>query len=382
MNRSTRVRQALPPAALVLFTLLDLATGRDQQVLALTVIAPLVAATGLGRRATAAYGVAALVVSALLGVYDHQYTADAAASQVIRLLGVAVGSALAVVVCTLRLRSEAQLATVSGQAAANRAVVQLAETLQRNLLGEPPQVAGLETAVRYLPATRHAQVGGDWYDAFPVPDGTTMLVIGDVEGHDAPAAAAMSQARGMLRAIAQSVVGSPARVLTALDTTFANLHMRTLVTVAVAAVDVRCVSGAGGVTLCWSNAGHPPPVLVCADGSTVLLERTPDRLLGVTPGTERHDHTVTLRPGDTVLFYTDGLVEQRGTSLDEGTELVVETLRRIGREPLDRLCDELLGGLHGPIDDDVALLAVRVPVCPAPDQDRRDPDAMPEPVAR
>ena len=159
--------------------------------------------------------------------------------------------------------------------------------------------------MRYLPAARHAQVGGDWYDAFPVPDGSTMLVIGDVAGHDAPAAATMSQARGVLRGIAQSVVGSPAAVLTVLDHAFANLQMDTLVTAIVATVDVR---GGDEVTLRWSNAGHPAPVLVCADGSTVLLDRTPDRLLGVSAGNERHDHMVTLHPGETVLFYTDGLV--------------------------------------------------------------------------
>jgi serine phosphatase RsbU (regulator of sigma subunit) len=354
------MRHALPLSVLVLFTLLDLATGRDQQALSLTVIAPLVAATSLGRRATAGYALAALVVAALLGVYDNQYTAEAAPTQIVRLFGVALGGVLAVVACTLRLRSEAQLTRVTAQAATSTAVVQLAETLQRSLLGEPPQVAGLETAVRYLPATRHAQVGGDWYDAFPVPDGSTMLVIGDVAGHDAPAAAAMSQTRGMLRAIAQSVVGSPAAVLTALDAAFTNLGMHTLVTAVVATVDGRRADS-GEVTLRWSNAGHPAPVLVCADGSTVLLDRTPDRLLGVSPDVERHDHTVTLHPGETVVFYTDGLVEQRDLLLDEGTAWVVGELKRIGLEPLDRVCDDLLAGMKTPIDDDVALLLVRLP---------------------
>ena len=85
-------------------------------------------------------------------------------------------------------------------------------------------------------------MGGDWYDAFGLPDGTTMLVIGDVAGHDAPAAAVMAQTRGMLRAVAQSVVGSPATVLTTLDRAFTNLGMQTLVTVAVATVDLRPVA--------------------------------------------------------------------------------------------------------------------------------------------
>jgi serine phosphatase RsbU (regulator of sigma subunit) len=168
----------------------------------------------------------------------------------------------------------------------------------------------------------------------------------------------MAQARGMLRAIAQSLVGSPAAVLSALDRAFANLGLHTLVTVAVATVDLR---GADGVGLCWSNAGHPPPVLTRADGETVLLDRPPDRLLGVSPGRPRHDHRLTLHPGDTVVFYTDGLVEQSNLSLDDGTARVVRQLERSGREPLDRLSDELLAGLKRPIADDVALLAVRIP---------------------
>ncbi|TFV86328.1 serine/threonine-protein phosphatase [Blastococcus sp. CT_GayMR16] len=351
----------MPLTVLALFTVLDLAAGRGQQALSLTVISPLVAATTLGRRATAAYGVLAVLVSALLGIYDQQYTSEAAPTQFMRLFGVAVGSGVALFACTLRLRGEARLRQASAQAAASGAVVELAETLQRNLLGDPPRVDGLETAVRYLPATRHARVGGDWYDAFPVPDGTTMLVIGDVAGHDAPAAATMSETRGMLRAIAQSTVGSPAAVLAVLDTALANLRMRTLVTALVAAVDVRRTRDSAGVTLCWSNAGHPAPVLVCADGSTQLLERPADRLLGVSPDAARHDHTLVLQPGDTVLFYTDGLVEQPDVALDDGTAWLVGRLRRLGTESLDRLCDDLLAGMSGPIDDDVALLAVRVP---------------------
>ena len=359
MNRSTAVRHALPLAVLLLFVALDLATGRDQQALSLTVISPLVAAITLGRRATAAYAALALVAAALLGIYDQQYTAVALPTQLIRLFGVALGGGVAVAACALRLRGEARLTRLSAEAAASRAVVQLAGTLQRHLLGDPPRVPGLETAVRYLPATRHAQVGGDWYDAFPTPDGGTMLVIGDVAGHDASAAATMSEARGMLRAIAQSVVGSPAAVLSELDQAFTTLQLRTLVTAAVATVDPR---GPDGVALCWSNAGHPAPVLARADGGTELLDRPPDRLLGVSPGVPRHEHAVALQPGDTVLFYTDGLVEQRGLLLDEGTARVVRELERIGREPLDRLCDELLAGLRRPIADDVALLAVRIPL--------------------
>ena len=241
--------------------------------------------------------------------------------------------------------------------------MQVAEVLQRNLLGPPPEVAHLETAVRYLPATRHAEVGGDWYDAFRVPDGRTMLVIGDVAGHDAPAAAVMAQTRGMLRAVAQSVEGSPAAVLKALDRVFANLDLHTLVTVAVATLDLRPLAAGNPapVRLQWCNAGHPPPVLICADGTVELLERTPDRLLGVSTDAERVDHEILLGPGDTLVLYTDGLVERRTVPLDDGTAWLVRELRRIGREPLDRLCDDLVAAMATDLDDDVALLAVRLP---------------------
>jgi serine phosphatase RsbU (regulator of sigma subunit) len=358
VKRSAR-QHALPLGVLAFFALVDILIGRDQQLLSLMVVAPLVAATVLGRKATAIYGVVALVMAALLGIYDQQYTSETVVAQLFRLFGVALGGAVAVLASTLRLHREAQLRRMSAQAATSQAVLQIAETLQRNLLGDPPQVPRLETAVRYVPATRHAQVGGDWYDAFGVQDGTTMLIIGDVAGHDAPAAATMAQTRGMLRGVAQTVTGSPAEVLRALDHAFANLRMDTLVTVAVATVDRR--AQAGPLTLRWSNAGHPAPVLICADGRTVLLERRPDQLLGASAQVDRTDHELPLSPGDTLLLYTDGLVERRDLTLDRGTEWLLEALRRLGREPLERLCDSLLAEVGSRLDDDVALLAVRVP---------------------
>ncbi|HLM05401.1 MAG TPA: PP2C family protein-serine/threonine phosphatase [Blastococcus sp.] len=363
MHWTSRAQHTLPLAVLALVALVEILNGRGQVVISLVVIAPLIAATALNRRTTAVYGLLALAVAALLGVLEQQYTTGTILTQVVRLLGVAVGGALAVLAVSLRHRREEQLRSMSAQAATTRAVVKVAEALQRNLLGDPPQVPGLETEVRYLPATRHAEVGGDWYDAFCAPDGTTMLVIGDVAGHDAPAAATMAQTRGMLRGIAHCESGSPAGVLTAMDRAFASLGITTLVTLAVASIDPR---QNGNAVLRWSNAGHPAPVLVCADGTLQLLERTPNRLLGVSADAERVDHEVPLTPGDTVVFYTDGLVERRDRALDDGTALLVEELRRIGREPLDRLCDGLLEGLGDRVDDDVALLAVRLPAGQVP----------------
>jgi phosphoserine phosphatase RsbU/P len=255
------------------------------------------------------------------------------------------------------LRRESEVARLGEEAAVARAVVDTARTLQRHLLGDPPRLTTLHSAVRYVPASRHAQVGGDWYDGFGLPDGGTALVIGDVAGHDAEAAATMAEARGMLRAIARTGASSPAAVLAGLDRVLAGLQVPTLITVVVAAVE----DGEGAVTLRWSNAGHPPPVLVRGDGTTELLARRPEPLLGIDPTTRRTDHQLGLRPGDTLLFYTDGLVERRRWSLDEGTDWLLGQLELRGRDPLDELCDGLLAELGGGTADDVALLAVRVP---------------------
>lgn len=173
MGGSDRIQRALPLGVLIVVAGLDVALGPERVVLTLVVIAPLVAATALGRRATLAYGVLALVLGALLGLYDDQYSGDQLAAQVIRLGGIAAGTAAAVVACILRLRREAEVARLVGEAAAARAVLDTARTLQRHLLGAPPDVPTLQSAVRYVPASRHAQVGGDWYDGFGLPDGGT-----------------------------------------------------------------------------------------------------------------------------------------------------------------------------------------------------------------
>jgi serine phosphatase RsbU (regulator of sigma subunit) len=364
VSRSQRVVHALSLSVLAIVSALDLVIGRGQVVTGLLVIGPLVAATALGRRATIGYGVLALVLAVPLGVYNDQYSADTLLAQSIRLAGIAVGSVVAVVVCTLRLRREGDLARMSARAATAAVVVRTAETLQRNLLGDAPRPDGWETAVRYVPASRHAQVGGDWYDVFGRLDGTTMLVIGDVAGHDAPAAATMAQARGMLRGVACATGASPAVVLTALDRAFECLAIRTLVTVTVATLDVD--QAAGRSSLCWSNAGHPAPILIRADGTTRLLERPPERLIGVSPDARRRNHEQLLHPGDAVLFYTDGLIERGHVPLDEGTAWLLREVQRLAGEPLDRLCDGLLQAIGGPVDDDVALLVVRLPHRAAP----------------
>ncbi len=239
----------------------------------------------------------------------------------------------------------------------------LAEALQRTLLTEPPEPEHLQIAVRYLPAAREAQVGGDWYDSFVLADGRTTLVIGDVSGHDQEAAAAMAQVRNVLRGIASALPGTPAEVLSALDRAMRDLAVGTYATGLLATIEAEPdgpVTGGGPRRLRWSNAGHPPPLLVDPAGAVRLLDTRPELLLGLDPDAARSDHELLLSPGSTVLLYTDGLVERRGPDLDEGAAWLVDRVTELRDLPLERFCDELLSELSGGTDDDVALLALRV----------------------
>lgn len=266
--------------------------------------------------------------------------------------------------------------TQQAEAEAAAAAARLSETMQRNLLTEPTDPPGLDIAVRYQPAARELQVGGDWYDAFGLESGDTLLVVGDVAGHDQDAAAVMAQVRNVLRGIAQVLDGSPARVLTALDGALRDLRVSGLATAVLATID-RAEPGRDRL-LRWSNAGHPPPVLIAADGTASLLEAEPDLLLGLDAGTDRADHELPLPAGSTLLLFTDGLVERRGVGLDDGLRWLVDACASLADLSADRLCDELLASLQAEVDDDVALLAVRV-LPPAEEPDlvlARDPASV------
>jgi len=225
----------------------------------------------------------------------------------------------------------------------------LAEGLQRSLLTEPPEPDHAEIVVRYRPAVEAAEVGGDWYDAFLQPSGATMLVIGDVVGHDTAAAAAMGQLRGMLRGIAYREGQRPADVLSDLDAAIQGLGMGTMATAAIARIEQTPEERAAGVTrIRWSNAGHPPPLLLHADGRVEeLAHDRPQLMLGVDPTAQRADAVVTVQRGATLLLYTDGLVEGRDLPLAD--------------QPLSVLCDEVIERLRPEgLQDDIALVAVRL----------------------
>jgi serine phosphatase RsbU (regulator of sigma subunit) len=268
-------------------------------------------------------------------------------------------------------------------AAANQ---QVAERLQLSLLSPPVQPDHLELAVRYRPATQGVSIGGDWYDAFLQPDGDTVLVIGDVMGHDIEAAAAMGQVKTLVRGIAYDRLEEPAGVLRRVDHTLVGLAVPTLATALVCRVEQDDADRAAGLRrLRWSSAGHPDPMLLGADGCVVDLVAPVGPPLGIGWLGPRVDGLVPMPEGSTLLLFTDGLFERRGLPLDEGRAQVREIVQRHADLPLTLLCDRLLEELLGDdVEDDVAVLAVRAhPVNadrPAEAGPERVPPALPLPA--
>ncbi|MFE5894459.1 SpoIIE family protein phosphatase [Streptomyces sp. NPDC056468] len=237
----------------------------------------------------------------------------------------------------------------------------VAEAMQRNLLAPLPQPGRLRLAARYQPAPAGSQVGGDWYDAFELKDGTLALVIGDVVGHDLTAAAGMAQLHGILRSLAWDHTGPPGAVVDRLDDA-----MPAITTVPMATLVLAQVEGhphTGPWTLHWTSAGHPPPLLLPPGGHAQYLEAGQGLILGapVDNGVGRPDATHPLPPGSTLLLYTDGLIEIPGSDLGTGLDRLRRHALALAHTPLDTLCDQLLARMPPGSTDDVALLALRLP---------------------
>ncbi|MEU1707782.1 SpoIIE family protein phosphatase [Streptomyces sp. NPDC005706] len=240
----------------------------------------------------------------------------------------------------------------------------IAETMQNHLLPQMPSVPDLQMTVRYLPAPDASQVGGDWYDAFALSDGATALAIGDVVGHDLEAAAGMAQLRNMLRAYAWSQQKPPSRIVDRLDEAIMPITDVAMATLIFARLTR---TGDGHWELSWTNAGHPPPLLITHDGLTEYLTAGHGILLGTGTGAGRPDATITLPPDSTLLLYTDGLIEAPGRTLDEGMNALRQHAAALAHRPLTSFTDQLLQRVRPPGLDDVALLALRTPPGPHPD---------------
>jgi hypothetical protein len=233
----------------------------------------------------------------------------------------------------------------------------VSRTLQDAMLTDLPEPDGLRLGARYIANTEADQVGGDWYDAAILTTGATIVAMGDVVGHDIKAAASMGQLRSLLRALAWDREESPAAVFERVERCMAGLKLDTLATAILGRIEKR--EGETCRRLQWSNAGHPPPLLVTEDGVVEILETENDLPLGAGFGLPRSDHGHRLCKGSMLLLYTDGLVERRDRPRDVGIGLLVEALRRYRHLPLERLLDEVLHDVADDApEDDVAVLAI------------------------
>jgi serine phosphatase RsbU (regulator of sigma subunit)/anti-sigma regulatory factor (Ser/Thr protein kinase) len=230
----------------------------------------------------------------------------------------------------------------------------IAQELQRSLLpAELPAVPGVAIAARYEPGDNGAAVGGDWYDAIALAGGRVAIVIGDVVGRGIEAAATMGQMRSALRAILMQAddCGAMAERLNRFALGLGDCVLTTVVLAVFEPATGR---------LRYTNAGHPPPLLVGADGHATYLEGVPAPPMGVVETPRYKQRSVQLEPGSTLLLYTDGLVEKPTQSLDQG----LERLREAGVEAasgadVGLLCDRVLRTLAGDAqDDDVTMIAL------------------------
>ncbi len=260
----------------------------------------------------------------------------------------------------------AALASYAAQAVQRALLVQerldALVTLQNSLLPLLPQPESLELAARYRPAASRDQVGGDWYDAVVMPSGATSLMIGDVVGHDIGAAAIMGQLRNMLRAIAWAVDDAPSSNVTRLDQAMQDLSVDGIASLVYARIEQTPEQlRAGERTLRWTNAGHPPPLLLDPDGVPRLLqEGTPDLMVGVEPEIERADRRTTIAAASVLLLYTDGLVERRGEDITVGLDRLTTAAARHHGKPVGDFLDAVLADVvPARLQDDVAVLAVK-----------------------
>lgn len=285
----------------------------------------------------------------------------------------------------------AVLSTVARMLAQALARAGVAETerelslgLQRSMMPTlGPDIPGMTVAARYVPTGGGLQVGGDWYDMIPLPNGRIALIIGDVQGHDVRAAGLMGQLRIALRAYASeghrpdAVLARASRFLSGLTDAYEGgagddePAAPRFATCLYAEVDPE--TG----TLDIARAGHPDPVVVSPDGTAVIRQTAGGLPLGIETDSDYPTTRVVLEPGETIMLCTDGLIETGGHDLATGWS----RLRPVLEEPvedLERMADALVQAVHGPTshyttgpladrrEDDIAVLLLRRESAPAP----------------
>ena len=252
-----------------------------------------------------------------------------------------------------RSRAEEHL---SREEARGRRTHEIAEALQRRLLPDRiPRIPAIALAARYVPATADMEVGGDWYDVIQLHDGRIGLAIGDVAGHGPHAAATMGQLRMAVRAYALQDP-SPVSVMSSLHELVSQLPLPEPELVTLTYLVFDPASG----RLVFTNAGHPPP-LVLGRGQGTYLEDGLSPPLGVGADATYTEASRSLGVGETLLLYTDGLVERRGESMQDGLDRLLGVAVGRGGSDVDDLCDHILASLieSDHVADDIALVAMR-----------------------
>ncbi|MET9118988.1 SpoIIE family protein phosphatase [Streptomyces longwoodensis] len=233
---------------------------------------------------------------------------------------------------------------------------QVAVTLQEAMLSVPDLDRHTNIAVRYLPATASLNVCGDWYDVVDLPPDRYAVAVGDVVGHGLHAAAIMGMLRSALSAVIRAIP-SPAQALEVL-----GIYARS-VDGAMAATAVKVLIDTRSRLIIYSNAGHPPPLLLHADGTFDQLDQATDPPLGTREHhVPRPQAGLPYTPGDTLVLYTDGLIERRGEDIDVGLERLTTALAQDRTLDPDPLADALLTRLDvaGGVSDDIALVVIRL----------------------
>ncbi|MGV9270523.1 SpoIIE family protein phosphatase [Kitasatospora sp. NPDC003701] len=246
-----------------------------------------------------------------------------------------------------------QLAHTEQQAAErNRLALQLQHAIMPPSRG-PLDLHDLNVAVRYRPAEKDHLVGGDWYDALALPTGQVLLCVGDVAGHGIEAATGMVALRNALRGLAATGAG-PGQLLGWLNTVTHHLTDNVTATTICALYDPRTRA------LRWARAGHLPPILV-RDGLATELPTVAGILLGAIDQADYEEGEIRLKPGDTLMMYTDGLIERRDRSLEQSLQDLLTTAGDAdGLTELDRRLDHLLRYSSSDTDDDTCLIGVTV----------------------
>ena len=232
-----------------------------------------------------------------------------------------------------------------------------AETLQRSLLPDLPALPGLDLAAQYLAGAPGQQVGGDWFDVFPVEGDRVGVVIGDVMGHDIAAAAAMSQIRATLRAYAWTG-DEPAVVLSHLDQFVTTFALTPLVSVFYGLMDLP--DDRGHRPFRYANAGHLSPI-VRTSGGVQLLQSSGSTVICGLPAPPRSQETVTLPLDAMLVLFTDGLVERGAEPVDVSVRKLADRVAVATATTAERLCDEVVGNTAaGQLVDDVVVLVVHL----------------------